>query len=67
MDLTRDLVSKKTDVVETVIAKGENILQRLYYLVAIGDWLSLFLAVKRDVDPVEVDVITYLKSELARR
>lgn len=67
MDLTRDLVAKQTDVVETVTARGENLLNRMYYLIAVGDWLSLYLAKKRGVDPVEVDVITFLKSELAQR
>lgn len=66
LDLSRDLIAKQTDVVEEVEAVGDNQLERMYYLIAVGDWLSLYLSEKRGVDPVEVNVITHLKSELAR-
>lgn len=66
LDLSRDLISDKTDVVEEVKAVGNTQLERMYYLIAVGDWMSLFLSKKRGVDPVEVEVITHLKSELAR-
>jgi glucose/mannose-6-phosphate isomerase len=35
------------------------------YLIHLGDWVSFFLAGKRKVDPVEVNVIEFLKAELA--
>lgn len=66
LDLCRDLISEKTDVVEEVHAKGNNQLERMYYLIAVGDWMSLYISDHRGVDPVEVDVITHLKSELAK-
>lgn len=66
MDLSRDLIRKQTDVVIEVNAVGQNKLERMYYLIAVGDWLSLYLSKKRGVDPVEVNVITHLKNELSR-
>lgn len=66
LDLSRDLIRKQTDIVLEVHAKGNNRLERMYYLIAVGDWLSFYLSKKRNVDPVEVNVITHLKSELAR-
>ena len=66
LDLSRDLISEQTDIVLEVHAKGSNRLERMYYLISVGDWLSFYLSKKRNVDPVEVNVITHLKSELAR-
>ncbi len=66
MDLNRDLISEKTNVVEEVQAVGSNQLERMYYLIAVGDWMSLYISENRGVDPVEVDVISHLKSELAK-
>ena len=36
------------------------------YLVHLTDWVSFYLAEARGVDAVEVNVIDYLKGELAR-
>lgn len=64
LNLSRDLIAKQTDVVIEAQAVGSNKLERMYYLISLGDWLSLYLSQKREVDPVEVDVITHLKAEL---
>lgn len=47
-------------------AKGNSRLERSLYLIHLGDWLSYYMAEKREMDPVEVKVIDYLKSELAK-
>jgi glucose/mannose-6-phosphate isomerase len=36
------------------------------YLVHLGDWISWYLAELRGVDSMEVNVIDFLKSELAK-
>jgi len=36
------------------------------HLVHLGDWLSLLMAEKTDVDPVDIRHIDYLKGELAK-
>ncbi len=66
MDLNMKLMRKQTDCVVEVNAHGTSRMERLYYLVHVGDWLSYYLAVQRQVDPIEVNVITELKNELAR-
>lgn len=66
LDLSRDIIADQTDVVIEAKAVGNNQLERMYYLISLGDWLSLYLSQKRGVDPVEVDVITHLKSELGK-
>ncbi|MGY8927545.1 MAG: SIS domain-containing protein [Flavobacteriales bacterium] len=45
---------------------GENIIEQSLYLIHIFDWLSVFKADKKNIDVVEVDVIDYLKFELAK-
>jgi len=49
-----------------VNAIGETLLARMISLMYIGDFVSIYLAILRKVDPTPVDVITELKTELAR-
>lgn len=49
-----------------LFAKGESKLEQYFYLTHLSDWISFYLAEKRQVDPVEIDVINHLKSELAK-
>lgn len=51
--------------VHEVWARGEGLLQQLLYLLHYGDWLSLKLAELNGVAATPVQVIDYLKSELA--
>ena len=66
MDLCKGIFLKYTKNVNEVFAKGDDQLVRNYYLIHFVDWVSLHLAGMYGVDPVEVDVIDYLKGELAR-
>ena len=47
-------------------AKGDSVIERSYYLIHVGDWISVILAEMNGVDAIEVDVIDYLKGELAK-
>lgn len=67
MNLCKEIIGKKTDVLEEIYAEGNTSLERKYFMIHLGDWLSLYLSQLKGVDPVEVDVISYLKNELARR
>jgi glucose/mannose-6-phosphate isomerase len=50
---------------EEIWAEGETALSRLFSLIAIGDWVSIYVALARGVDPTPVDSIQRLKRELA--
>jgi glucose/mannose-6-phosphate isomerase len=50
--------------VETLHAKGGSLMEQYFYLIHAGDWLSYYLALAHDVDPVEVKVIDSLKAYL---
>ena len=64
-EVTAELAAEGAAVVERVSARGETRLERLVSLVLLGDLVSLYLAVLRGVDPVNVHAIDVLKDRLA--
>ncbi|MFK7785318.1 MAG: bifunctional phosphoglucose/phosphomannose isomerase [Crocinitomicaceae bacterium] len=65
LDITESVVSKKAKT-HTVKGKGANLVQQTLYLIHVLDWVSLYKAEQKGIDPVEVNIIDYLKSELAK-
>ncbi len=65
IELTREMVFEKVcdDVLE-VWAKGETILARIMYLVYLGDYVSIYLAILNGKDPSPVKIIDELKKKL---
>ncbi len=61
-----EIVRKYTKSVYHVHAKGNTRLARMMYLTHIGDWVSYYMAQLRSMDAVEVQVIDFLKGELAK-
>ncbi len=47
-----------------VAARGETRLERLVSLVLLGDLVSLYSAVLRGADPVNIDALDWLKAQL---
>ena len=64
MDICKPIFERLSKEVIEIHAKGSNYIERALYLVLIGDWVSLELAKIEDLDPVEVNVINYLKGAL---
>ncbi len=62
---TQDLVGEGS-VVGTFTAEGENPMERLFHLLHLGDFVSVYLALLRGVDPTPVKVIEELKGRLSR-
>ncbi|MBS1651434.1 MAG: bifunctional phosphoglucose/phosphomannose isomerase [Bacteroidetes bacterium] len=54
-----------SDVIE-INAQGNTKLEQFLYLINIGDWISYYIADIKNIDPVEVKIIDYLKSELSK-
>lgn len=65
MQLNRSIFSAVTDSIYDIEAKGDTHIQKLFYLIHFGDWLSYFLAIKRAYDPMEIDVLIKLKDDLS--
>jgi glucose/mannose-6-phosphate isomerase len=67
IQLTATEARAGTDVVEIVEPHGDTALERIVSHVLLGDLVSLYLAVLRGKDPVEVLPIDALKAALAER
>lgn len=64
LDYIQRIVSPFTSSYSVIEPKGSNLVEKFYYLIHLFDWISVLIAEKRGVDPVEVDVITALKEKL---
>lgn len=71
-------VKKRLKIIEKIIknknvetikinAKGSSFLEKMIYLVILGDWVSYYLALMNKIDPTEIEEISYLKELLKRR
>jgi glucose/mannose-6-phosphate isomerase len=65
-EVCRPIFEKYSGSVMDITAKGNSKLEQFFYLINIGDWISCYIADLRGIDPVEVNVIDHLKSELSK-
>jgi len=66
IDINKEIIENYTDTIIEVFAKGDGLVQQSFYLVHLGDWISWYMSQLRNMDSIEVKVIDYLKSELAK-
>jgi glucose/mannose-6-phosphate isomerase len=66
MELSKEIIGRYTDKFVELRPQGQSRIERAYYLIYLGDWISFYMAVDRGVDPVEIAVIDYFKAELAK-
>ncbi len=66
MNICLDIFRKVTPVVTEVHAKGRTRFIQAMYLIHLLDWLSFDLAEANHADPFPVEVINFLKNELAK-
>lgn len=64
--ITEDIIKKLGVGVIEVKSQGTGLLARMFSLIYIGDYVSLYLAILNKRDPTPVETITYLKGELAK-
>ena len=67
MDINKEIISEYSDSFIEIQAKGDSLIERSFYLVHFGDWISWYLSQLQGRDAVEVKVIDYLKGELAKQ
>lgn len=65
-EITFDEVKKHTPFVMEICAEGSTQIERSLYLINLVDWASYYLALKKNVDAMDIRVIDYLKNELAK-
>ncbi|MGI6413237.1 MAG: bifunctional phosphoglucose/phosphomannose isomerase [Syntrophomonadaceae bacterium] len=66
IEITRNVVKNQVKNIIEVNSEGESFLARLYSLIYIGDYSSVYLAYEYGLDPTPVEVIDYLKAELGK-
>jgi len=65
-EVTERMLSGRRSAPIVVEAKGENILEQLIWVVVLGDFVSLYLAILNGLNPTPVDIIEKMKQELAK-
>jgi glucose/mannose-6-phosphate isomerase len=63
-DITLDIISPLADMLIKIEGEGTSLLERIFDLIYLGDWVSFYLAILNKVDPTPVEKINYLKSKL---
>ena len=66
MDINKKVISKYTSNISEVWSKGDSVIENTLYHINLGDWISWYLSEMNNVDAIEIDVINYLKGELAK-
>lgn len=66
IDINKEIISSYADTIIEIYSKGNDLVEKAMYLVHFGDWISWYLSELHGVDSIEVDVIDYLKGELAK-
>jgi glucose/mannose-6-phosphate isomerase len=66
IEISKEVFKNYTSTIIEIWAKGNNSIEKAFYLINLGDWISWYLSEKRGVDATEIKVINHLKSELAK-
>ena len=66
MDICIDIFGDHSETVIEVTPHGDSHLAQLFSFMHMGDWVSLYLAELNEEAPTPVDVIDFLKGELAK-
>ncbi len=67
MQIVKNIILKKKVKVIEIESQGETLLSRIFSLIQLGDFTSFYLAILNRMDPTPVEVIDYLKKELASK
>lgn len=66
VQVSRQVIEPRSACMLSINSKGATRLQRVLYLVHLGDWVSVKLAGLKGVNTMEIPAIDLLKSELAK-
>lgn len=64
-DLIRDIITAKAGALHEVWSEGESLPARVLSSIYLGDFVSLYMAYLNRTDPTPVEVIDFLKKQLA--
>jgi glucose/mannose-6-phosphate isomerase len=66
LDINKTVIAKYTSTIFEIHGKGSTPLVQALYLIHLTDWVSCYIADLKNIDPVEVKIIDFLKGELAK-
>jgi glucose/mannose-6-phosphate isomerase len=66
IEITHSIISKYCDTVIELYPEGETKLARIISMIYLGDWISYYLSILYDKDPMAIKNIDYLKKELSK-
>ncbi len=66
IELSKKIIKKRGVKVIEVYTAGKSILEKVFSLIVLGDWVSYYLALGYKKDPNEIKNIDFLKKEMAR-
>lgn len=66
LEITKATIAKKTKHIMTVRSKGKSRIERSIYFINIVDWASLYITDLNGADPIDIEIIDYLKDELSK-
>lgn len=64
--LTGDIARSKVKAVNEIYAKGSSLLSKMFFLIAVGDYLSYKVAEAKNVDPSQVKFNDIIKEKLKK-
>ncbi len=67
IEITSKIIRRRACGLDFFYSQGKSLLERLFSLIYLGDWVSYYLAILNGIDPTPVKVIDYLKRELAKK
>lgn len=65
-EINKEIVQKYKPAMVELWSEGKNELERVLYMIHLGDWISFYLSELNEVDIMDIKVIDYLKSQLSR-
>lgn len=65
IDITRELIDDQVVSINELQTRGNSRLTRMFSLIQMADWTSLYLTLLNEVDPTPIAKIDLLKSKLA--
>jgi len=66
MEINKKIIRKYTPNIIELYSEGKSYWEKVFYIIHLTDWVSVFLADLRKLDATEVKVIDYLKGTLAK-
>ena len=66
IEVTEEIIRPQVAEIIDLWAEGDSIMERMFSLIHLGDYLSYYLAMLNQVDPMPVKVIDRLKGELSK-